>query len=99
MNTSRLEVDVIDNSEKSRYEGRLGSHVVGYILYDAQPGSIRLVHTEVDPTHEGRGVGSTLAAAALEDIRRRGLSVVPICPFVRAYIEGHPEYGDLVARR
>jgi len=44
-------------------------------------------------------VGSQLVAATLEDIRSRGLSIVAICPFVRAYIRRHPEFADLVASR
>ena len=46
---------------------------------------------------EGRGCGSRLAAAALEDARREGLDVVPLCPFIARYIERHPEYEQLVA--
>ena len=59
---------------------------------------IVLVHTEVAPAVEGRGVGSRLVSAALDDIRARGLRLVPICPFVRAYLGRHPEYADLLAR-
>jgi predicted GNAT family acetyltransferase len=53
-------------------------------------------HTEVDPAFEGHGIGSALAAGALDDARRRGLVVVPSCPFIRAYITRHPEYADLL---
>jgi uncharacterized protein len=59
---------------------------------------IVLVHTEVVPAVEGRGVASRLVSAALDDIRARGLRVVPICPFVRHYLGRHPEYGDLLVR-
>jgi predicted GNAT family acetyltransferase len=58
-----------------------------------------LIHTEVVPAAEGTGVGSQLVAATLEDLRSRGLSIVAICPFVRAYIRRHPEFADLVASR
>jgi predicted GNAT family acetyltransferase len=94
---SRLDLSVVDNSEENRYEGCLGSEVIGFIVYDAKPGLITLIHTEVDPACEGTGVASRLVAGALEDIRRRGLSVLPLCPFTRAYIQRHPEYADLVA--
>ena len=53
---------------------------------------------DVEPKWEGHGVGSALVQGALEDIRARGLKVRPLCPFVAAYIERHPEYGDLVQR-
>jgi predicted GNAT family acetyltransferase len=55
-----------------------------------------LVHTEIEPSLEGQGVGSRLVAGALADIRSRGLELVPVCPFVLAYLKRHPEFDDLV---
>ena len=54
-------------------------------------------HTEVVPQFEGQGLGSRLAKFALDDVRRRGLQVVPVCTFVAGYIRRHPEYHDLVS--
>jgi uncharacterized protein len=90
---------VSDNPEESRYELLLGDRVVGTIAYMTEPGAVVLIHTEVDPAFEGRGFGSRLIGAALDDIRERGLSVVPLCRFVSSHLRRHPEYGDLVARR
>jgi uncharacterized protein len=94
-----VELVVADNAEKRRYEARQGSEVVGFILYRLGPGRMTLIHTEVAPALEGKGIASQLVSGALDDVRRRGLTIVPICPFVRAYLGRHPEYADLVARR
>ena len=91
------ELTVTDNAEERRYEGRAGEEVIGFIDYRLAPGLIRLLHAEVDQEVEGEGVGSLLVARALDDIRRRGLKVVPLCPFVLAFLKRHPEYSDLVA--
>jgi predicted GNAT family acetyltransferase len=88
---------VSDNPEQHRYEARLDGEVLGHIEYRLHPDAITLVHTEVAPEAEGRHVGSRLVQQTLDDIRARGLSVVPLCPFVHAYIRRHPEYADLVA--
>ena len=93
-----VELIVADNAEQRRYEAHLGSEVVGFITYRLQPGRMTLIHTEVAAALEGKGVGSQVVAGALDDIRRRGLTIVPICPFVRAYLRRHPEDADLVAR-
>ncbi len=53
-------------------------------------------HTEVEDGHEGEGLGSLLVKEALDDVRARGGQIVPVCPFVTAYIERHQEYADLV---
>lgn len=92
------ELDVIDNPSRRRYELRLGEKVIGSIAYDTEPNAVVLIHTEVDRAFEGRGYGSRLISGALDDIRARGLSVVPVCRFVNAYLGRHPEYADLVAR-
>ena len=71
--------------------------MAGFVTYRLRPGRISFVHTETEPEYEGRGLGSHLAAAVLDDARARGLSVTPICPFIASWIKRHPEYADLVA--
>ena len=87
---------VRDNPAELRYEAVVGGEVIGEIRYRTEPGLVVLVHTEVEPAHEGAGVGTSLVEQALDDIRSRGLHVAPLCPFVAEYIRGHPEYADLV---
>jgi uncharacterized protein len=89
-------LSVTDNPAGHRYEGRVGPDLAGVVDYHLQPGLITILHTEVADDFAGKGVGSLLVAATLDDVRARGLRVFPICPFVRAYIQRHPEYADLV---
>jgi uncharacterized protein len=91
------EVRVVDNPAARRYELWVGETLAGRIIYRPRTDSLALVHTSVEEAFEGRGLGGRLVAAALDDARARGLKVVPICPFVRSYLERHPGYGDLVA--
>ena len=91
-------IAVRDNPGESRYELLLDEQVVGEIAYRLTPDHIVLIHTEVLPSLENKGLGARLVAGALDDIRARGLRVVPFCPFVRAYIRRHPDYADLVVR-
>lgn len=93
------DIVVEDNPIESRYEARIGDRVVGISEYELpdEAGPIVFVHTEVMPDAEGQGVGSRLARGALDDVRRRRLSVVADCPFIAAYIRRHPEYRDLLA--
>lgn len=92
-----MDPTITDASEASRYEARLDGELAGVIDYVMKRGRIALVHTEVLPTFEGRGIASRLARHALDDARRRGLIVIPSCPYVKAYLERHPEDRDLVA--
>ncbi len=87
---------VRDNVKRSRYELVVDGQIA-IAAYRRQGDVIAITHTEVPPAIGGRGVGTTLVAAALADIRERHLQVLPACPFVARYIEKHSELSDLVA--
>ena len=89
---------IVDNTVEQRYELWVGEARAGVIEYDTEPGVVVLIHTEVDPAFEGRGLAAKLIAGAIEDIRARGLKLVPVCPVVRAHLRRHPEDRDLVVR-
>jgi predicted GNAT family acetyltransferase/glutaredoxin len=90
------EAEIVDVPGASRYELRLGGRLIGLAAYRRRDGRIAFTHTEVDESCEGRGFGTRLAAAAVEDAARQGLEVVPLCPFIAHYIERHPEFEQLV---
>lgn len=94
----RSDITVEDNQEQHRYEASVDAGVVaGFAEYRDRGGVRVFTHTEVDDAFEGRGVGSTLARAALDDVRRRGIPVRILCPFLTSFVERHPEYADLVS--
>jgi predicted GNAT family acetyltransferase len=87
---------VRDNPRELRYELVDGDTVIGEILYRREVDAIALVHTEIEPAYEGQGLAGTLVEGALQDLRARGLRLIPVCPFVRGWLRHHPEYADLV---
>jgi predicted GNAT family acetyltransferase len=97
------DVTTTHNPDRHRYEAQVDGEPAGFAAYEpadpAEAGAEPVVvftHTEVDDRFEGQGVGSALARAALDDVRSQGRRVVPQCPFIRAWIEKHPDYQDLV---
>jgi len=89
---------VRDDPQELRYELLNDSGaMIGEIRYVLEPGAVALVHTEVDPKFQGHGLASELVQGALKDLRERGLKVIPVCPYVRAWLRRHPEEADLVA--
>ena len=90
------DIIVRDNPAAGRYELFAAGKLAGLATYVLGDGAMTIPHTEVRSRYEGRGLGARLAKFALDDARRRGLRVVPRCPFIAAYIERHPEYADLV---
>ena len=90
------DVQVTDNSEAERFEARVDGELAGVLQYIPLPGKVIATHTEVAPEFEGRGVGSTLVATALEQLRADGRLVQPMCPFVTEFLRRHREYDDVV---
>ena len=87
---------VADAPGRERFEIAVDGEVVGFLAYHRTPRALSLIHTEIEPGHEGEGLGSQLISAVLDTARAEGVQVLPICPFVREFIEEHKEYLDLV---
>lgn len=88
--------NVIDNRAEHRFELAEGGFTA-VASYRLDGDRISFTHTIVPEEIEGQGVGSRLIRSALDQVREKGLKVVPLCHFVKGYIERHPEYQDLLA--
>lgn len=90
------QLDVHNNQAASRFEVALGDEL-GVIEYQKDGSVYIFTHTEVPAAYEGQGIANQLAHAALETAKAEGAQVIPLCPFVNAYIRRHKEYEALVA--
>jgi len=88
-------LNVRNNETDGRFEVELDGQLA-FAEYRLLASGILFPHTEVPPAFEGRGVGSALVKAALAFARERGEKIMPVCPFVAAYVRRHPETHDLV---
>ena len=81
---------------RGRFQARVDGHlcVADYRLAGSE---MQLIHTEVAPELQGRGIAAVLVEAALAHARAKGLKVVPLCSYVRAYMRRHPQTQDLLA--
>ena len=94
-NKSRL--DIIHNPATNRFEIQLGDGLA-FLEYQIRNDNMIFIHTETPPQYEGKGFGGRLARAGLEFAKEHFYRVVPLCPFVEAYIARHPEYKMLVRK-
>jgi predicted GNAT family acetyltransferase len=98
MSDTSPEYDIVLNEEKKRFELVEDGHMarVNYVMLS--PTSIIYTHTVVPFALKGQGVASYLAQHVLNYARDNNLNVIPQCPFIRAYIDRHPEYDELVQK-
>ena len=80
-----------------RFEIEQDGHTA-FLEYNLAGNILQLIHTEVPPALEGKGIASELAKSALDWAREHGAKVDVLCSFVTEYLEKHPEYADLVVR-
>jgi predicted GNAT family acetyltransferase len=90
-------VEFARDDASGRYTATVHDEVAAFAEFMPAAQLIVFTHTETSPAFEGQGVASQLVRWALDDVRARRLLVVPVCPFVKAFIARHPDdYGDLV---
>ena len=95
-----MSLTVQENAPRHRYEAVDESGVVaGFVEYVDHRGMRLLFHTEVDSAFEGQGVGSTLAKEVVDQALAAGHAVEISCPFLKTWVEKHPEYADKVSLR
>lgn len=94
-----MTIQVIDVPERQRYEAVREGEAIGFAAYQRTENLVVFTHTEVDPSLEGQGIGGALIRGALDHVRGLGLQVLPICPFVQAWMRRNPGYADLDYRR
>lgn len=93
---SPQDVQVRHDASQQRYVLDVNGQALGFAQYQDDGERQVFTHTEIDDSLAGQGMGSTLARAALDDARRRGKRIVPVCEFIAAYMNKHSEWNDIL---
>lgn len=93
-NVNADDIEVVNNETAGRFEVRFGEGLA-QLRYGRQDNDIYLVHTEVPKELEGRGIAGKLASTALTFARDNGLRAIVRCPYVKTYVQRHPEFNDV----
>jgi len=97
MTSDTQDISVANQPERNRYELSSAGSLAGFLAYRRREGSLDLVHTEILPEYEGKGLAAQLVREALDDLRACGQKMVPSCSYVATFVQRHPQYQDLVA--
>lgn len=88
-------IPLVKNDDKKQFEITVDGHK-GIIVYKETPHQYFLIHTEVAPALEGKGVATALIEKTLDAIEKEGKKLTPLCPLVFAYIKRHPDWKRVV---
>ena len=94
----QVPVNVTHEADQRRFVTYV-EHQLCQACYDQMNGTMHLTHTGVPAALEGQGIAAALVAAALAHARSQGWQVRPVCSYVRAYMQRHPETQDLLEIR
>jgi uncharacterized protein len=89
------DAEVTDNQDDFRLEIH-GDGELAQLAYRKRAGRLVLVHTEVPAALGGGGIGGQLVRAAIGKAAAEGLTLVPLCPFARAWLVRHPDEASKV---
>ncbi len=85
-----------DGPAKGRYVLQVDGHEAEMTYSRAGERLIIIDHTGVPSALRGRKVGERLVRRAVEDARREGIELIPLCPFAKAQFDRHPEWQDVL---
>lgn len=95
MNMDKESLIVTQNIEKNRFEIQI-EEAFAIAEYMITGGKLALTHTEVPVAFEGNGIGGVLAKYAFQYAKDNDLKVLPLCPYMSAYVKRHPEVREVV---
>ncbi|MCF6780625.1 N-acetyltransferase [Pseudomonas stutzeri] len=93
---SHQDAKVRHDEDQQRYVLEIEGQALGFAQYRAEGKRMVFTHTEVDDSLSGQGMGSLLVRESLDDARRRGMGIVPVCEFIAAYVKKHPDWNDII---
>ena len=93
--TDANELEVVDNQAASRFEVA-AKDGLAELIYRKNGNRLVLIHTEVPEALGGRGIGGQLVQAAIDRAADNGMTVVPLCPYARSWLERHPDQAARV---
>ncbi|HZU57083.1 MAG TPA: GNAT family N-acetyltransferase [Actinocrinis sp.] len=91
-----MSIEIRDERDEGHYSAYLNGQRIGYATWVKVHDTVVLPHAEVVPAWERQGIGSMLARRAFEDAKADGLTVLPLCPFMKRWAELHPAFRDIV---
>jgi hypothetical protein len=87
--------DIIDNEAVPRFEVTKDGHTAE-LIYRIDAGRLVLIHTGVPDELGGHGLAGELVKAALRKAAAEGLTIVPLCPYAREWLQRHDDaVGDV----
>jgi predicted GNAT family acetyltransferase len=87
---------ITDNSDLGIYEATIGGQTAAGLVYNKAGNRVTLMATSVLPEFRGKGVAARLISGVLGELRKQGKTATITCPFTAAFVNAHPEYGDVL---
>ncbi|CAN7428253.1 GNAT family N-acetyltransferase [Neorhizobium sp. LjRoot104] len=91
-----MNITLEENRSGGRYVAEVEGHFAEMTYSRASPELIIVDHTGVPDELRGKGVGQALALHAVEEARKGGWKIIPLCPFFKAQVERHPDWQDIL---
>jgi len=92
-----IEITKNDASDSGRYVVNINDDEAEMTYTKLSPTLISIDHTFVPDSMRGKGVAQALALNAVEDARKTGWKIIPVCSFMQAQVKRHADWADVIA--
>ncbi|WP_210462768.1 MULTISPECIES: GNAT family N-acetyltransferase [Rufibacter] len=92
-----MEQEIKNNTAKHQFETTIEGKTA-LVSYKLKDNVMTVLHTEVPEELEGRGIAAALSKQVLEYLKKENMELIPLCPYMAAYLKKHPEYQSLVKK-
>jgi len=92
-----LEVKHEEHESKGAFYIEEGGKRMAEMTY-SKAGADRIIidHTQVDDKIRGQGAGEKMVERAVAYARKKGISIIPLCPFARSVFNKNPALRDVL---
>ena len=85
-----------ENAENTgRFYIEKNKTTIAELDYQVKDKTLLILHTEVNESLEGKGIGKELVTAAVDYVRKNSLRINATCPYAKKVLDRTPEFADV----
>lgn len=91
-----MKLNIQHDKDKHRFYVEIDGKISELKYKKIDDKTLEYYHTYVPEELRDQGIASFITQHALEYAKKQGYSIISSCPFVKQYLDDHPEFADVI---